>query len=586
MADFNYTGGAQTMELIPGIYKFEVYGSQGGGPSNSSYALGGYAYGNYTNDITQSATIVVGGQNGYNGGGADIFGSGVNAVASSNGVTITCYCGGGATDIRINGSKMIIAGGGGGAAASGSTCYYGGHGGGTSGNNGSAGSKATAGKGGTQSSGYSMGTGEWCYRGSGSDSSTGESRSYVSAGGGGGYWGGGRPSYAVLYNNGKGTSSVDTTLLAGGGGGSGWVSPLLATTSNQVGKRVGNGFARITAVKYFRYNVTINDNVLHFSTVKSDVTASNIKISVNGTEVEDIVPTEDEFDYIVPKDLCTLANNKITATVTMSNGTYTYERKYVSYGTYMPEDVDVATTEFYLNALKNYIITLKTELKSVLTANKINVVEGTKMTDMIGLIDSLTLSTVNAGVLNQSLSLQVQKNELNAQLNKHKDDMKNILSEREVEVGDSDTIETIIDKINKNLYSVQYIVSDNTFYQAKCGIHEMNVENFEAKEYEFTINQDITKYPVKSMKVEIIANHNLIDGDFKACFQHIRGEEVLATSEYLSKDNVRQILTIEPQEGDVIKVISCGFDEIDNPEFGEEKIVDYELLYKADITVK
>lgn len=151
--------------------------------------------------------------------------------------------GGGATDIRINGTvltnRIIVAGGGGGAASWSSTIYIGGAGGGLQGVNGTGnGSYGTA-YGGTQTAG-----GTSCVYGSTPNGSLGQG-AYSIGGSGGGAGGGG------YYGGGAGT-------LSGGGGGSGYIGSLSSAQTidgnttmpnpsggNQVGQ-TGNGYARIT----------------------------------------------------------------------------------------------------------------------------------------------------------------------------------------------------------------------------------------------------------------------------------------------------------------------------------------------------
>ena len=47
---YNYTGGVQTANITPGIYRLEVYGARGGYRSNTPiwHALGGYVQGTIT----------------------------------------------------------------------------------------------------------------------------------------------------------------------------------------------------------------------------------------------------------------------------------------------------------------------------------------------------------------------------------------------------------------------------------------------------------------------------------------------------------------------------------------------------------
>lgn len=93
--NYSYTGKEQVFEApYSGVYQFSLSGAQGGGDK-------GGRGGNVTVTINISKgtklSIYVGGNSGYNGGGA---GNEAN--------------GGGATDIRINGNRIAIAGGGGG----------------------------------------------------------------------------------------------------------------------------------------------------------------------------------------------------------------------------------------------------------------------------------------------------------------------------------------------------------------------------------------------------------------------------------------------------------------------------------------
>ena len=129
--NFDYTGNKQQTSLLPGKYKLEVWGAQGGSYSSYAGGRGGYAVGNITLNKNTTLHLCVGGTTsstsaGYNGGGSGI----------SNG-----RGGGGATDIRIDANndnnvtlyeRIIVAGGGGGAGVA----YQGGYGGGQIGGDG------------------------------------------------------------------------------------------------------------------------------------------------------------------------------------------------------------------------------------------------------------------------------------------------------------------------------------------------------------------------------------------------------------------------------------------------------------------
>lgn len=106
--EFEYTAKEQTFQVpYKGIYKIEAYGAQGGTASKDvSGGKGNYIVGTVQFDKDTNLAIYVGGQDGYNGGGA---GNTVQGV------------GGGATDIRYKGNKIndriLVAAGGGGSYA-------------------------------------------------------------------------------------------------------------------------------------------------------------------------------------------------------------------------------------------------------------------------------------------------------------------------------------------------------------------------------------------------------------------------------------------------------------------------------------
>ena len=114
---FEYTGSVQETTLMPGEYKLEVWGAQGGnGLTGASGGHGGYSAGILNITEETKLYIQVGGQGntytgsviagGYNGGGCAL--GAANHKAGS---------GGGATDIRIGEdslhARVIVAGGGG-----------------------------------------------------------------------------------------------------------------------------------------------------------------------------------------------------------------------------------------------------------------------------------------------------------------------------------------------------------------------------------------------------------------------------------------------------------------------------------------
>lgn len=248
---FGYTGAVQTTVLQPGIYKVELWGAQGGNLHCAVGGLGAYVTGNLTLTTAKTLNIYVGGQNGYNGGGAAGTGS-----LCENGVN-----GGGASDIRIGGTalanRVVVAGAGGGAGGAGSCHYNGGTGiiGAASGANGIAlftSSVAGAGDGGAAGGsgagkGGQGGCGDQRFGGDGVNATSGSlgiggdggatiPAQYLDScgpgsggGGGGGYYGGGGGGGGGGWWGGTGGA---------GGGGSSWGSTTITTVE---GQRSGNG---------------------------------------------------------------------------------------------------------------------------------------------------------------------------------------------------------------------------------------------------------------------------------------------------------------------------------------------------------
>ncbi len=265
---FNYTGGVQTYTAPEtGYFKLEAWGASGGGSSNqtigSHAGLGGYTSGEIYLTKGQTIQIIVGGQGklatalgtggGYNGGG--------NGGPSG-------YGGGGATDFRLSGSslnnRVMVAGGGGGSDNAGDVSGgiddgSGGAGGIIGGNAFKEGVEISSqevtaapaivsngggcGLGGTQSSGYSFGTGE--------------SVTYATdtGGAGGGYWGG----YVTNHNNG------------GAGGGSSYVGGVNSGDS-LTGVNYGNGKAKITQLSHVHSTATCPYEVTHMNSHVHDAT--------------------------------------------------------------------------------------------------------------------------------------------------------------------------------------------------------------------------------------------------------------------------------------------------------------------------
>lgn len=250
---FSFTGALQTFTVPAGVTSvtIETWGAQGNGGNGG---LGGYVKGDMAVSPGDVLNIYVGGQNGYNGGGA-----GYAAVLRN---------GGGASDVRVGGTaltdRVIVAGGGGGGGPTDVGIRVGGHGGGGTlganyagggggegyGGNGSAGGlnggagNTSCHSGGAGGGGFMSGGGASCNScytstcgqpgalGVGGASDTWENGICYSTyggtnGGGGGYYGGGG-------------SSVGNCGGGGGGGGSSYSGTLTSTTFTG-GVRSGNG---------------------------------------------------------------------------------------------------------------------------------------------------------------------------------------------------------------------------------------------------------------------------------------------------------------------------------------------------------
>ena len=245
---FEFINGVQTYNVPKtGNYKLEVWGAQGGsstrGGALSQGGKGGYASGIIYLNSGDVLYIHVGGKNGYNGGGS--IGNGTDTTAGN---------GGGATDIRVNGSELanrvIVAGGGGGGAGTHSSYpAIGGAAGGTSGVAGTcaSGSNCSSGGGGypgTQSYG---GSSTAC---SGSAGGLGYGGTYTGGGqdtgggGGGGYYGGGSGGYGCSGGGGSSyvSSSMSYTEIYSGS------ESFLSPTGEQETGHSENGYVKISLV--------------------------------------------------------------------------------------------------------------------------------------------------------------------------------------------------------------------------------------------------------------------------------------------------------------------------------------------------
>lgn len=222
--NFNFTGNQQEWTVpLSGKYKIESWGAQG----DSNGGKGGYVSGEIELNKGDKLTIQVGGQNGYNGGGS--------GSAS----------GGGASDVRLNGTdinKRILSAAGGGGGNGGTDGGNDTGKGGTSVGAG-AGSDGVNGGGGGRSYNYSYESGYW--NSVWVPPSTGCSwwqwdssvqdyvcKNYVSSDG--------------YYRNEWVSTGYSTNQGNPGKGGSNYLSTDLTNTSSKNGIRTGDGVVKIT----------------------------------------------------------------------------------------------------------------------------------------------------------------------------------------------------------------------------------------------------------------------------------------------------------------------------------------------------
>lgn len=235
--DFYYTGDIQTFTAPEnGTYTLEVWGAQGGSPSNDVHGgYGGYSVGDIYLNEGDTIYICVGGAGGnestdpaaYNGGGlANYEGSRGNGGGATHIATAT----GELSDLSSNQSAVIIVAGGGGGAG-----YYGygdsgdgGSGGGFVGGHGlfngspTGDGNSNTGSGGTQSAGGSTETYSGQSHGSfGQGASRDDGDLWGGSGGGGGWYGGGA-----------------STNNAGAGGGSGYINTSVLSDAAMYGYNV------------------------------------------------------------------------------------------------------------------------------------------------------------------------------------------------------------------------------------------------------------------------------------------------------------------------------------------------------------
>ena len=239
-----YTGSAQTLSVGSGARRFTLLGAAGGaGTVSTEGPAGGRSFGTYSG--SGAVYVYVGGRGGNycvnsyssitcaNTTTEGIVGWNGGALGGTNGGAYggIMGCGGGATDIRLNGTalsdRILIAGGGSGWSGNSTPL---GNGGGEQGNLGAR-TYGYSGLGGTQSAGGSGGSrpGYSGVNGSngslgagGAGGNCGESWCQGGGGGGGGYYGGG------------GGEAGDSSFNNGGnqgGGGSGFANTSVLTNT-------------------------------------------------------------------------------------------------------------------------------------------------------------------------------------------------------------------------------------------------------------------------------------------------------------------------------------------------------------------
>lgn len=229
--------------LSSGSYVIDAYGAQGANSSDNSYTggKGGFVSGKITFNGNTTLDVKLGGQGGFNGGGAST-GSG-------------SYSGGGATTVYLGSNRLISAAGGGGASVNGNG-EDGGTGDATGGNDGSNG-------GGGSGKNEDVSTGEDC------DCRGDDNCSYTAMGGPNGHQDWCYCSVEIGVNNsppsGYSCGSMDkygmktcekdfaascdrtyTTVSSGGNGGTSVVSSNFSASSKRSGVNTGNGKFTIT----------------------------------------------------------------------------------------------------------------------------------------------------------------------------------------------------------------------------------------------------------------------------------------------------------------------------------------------------
>mgnify|MGYP000926751280 CR=1 FL=1 len=238
--NYIYTGAVQTFRVPDGTTSISVdaYGASGTtGVTFSQTGKGGRVQANLT--VTPGATLNI-----YVGGARQYFGAPMSSGGWNGGGNGpgdyyggVGFPGGGATDIRIDGTdlsnRVIVAGGGGGPANVSGAGGAGGDGGGLVGQSGT----NRGGGGGSETKGGERASGDSDYLGGSGVLGQGGAGNANSGGGGGGYYGGGGGS----FNSGGGRS---------GGGGSSYTDLTLSSSViHTQGVQTGSGKLTITVTQ-------------------------------------------------------------------------------------------------------------------------------------------------------------------------------------------------------------------------------------------------------------------------------------------------------------------------------------------------
>ncbi len=272
------TSNTYKVMLSSGSYVIDAYGAQGANSSDNTYTggKGGFVSGKITFNGNTTLDVKLGGQGGFNGGGAST-GSG-------------SFNGGGSTTVYLGSNKLISAAGGGGASVNGNG-EDGGTGDATGGNNGSNGGGGS-GKNEDVSTGEDCdcngddncsytamggpkGTQDWCY----CSVEIGVNNSAPS-----GYSCGSADKYGMKTCEKDFAASCDrnyTTVSSGGKGGTSVVSSNFSASSKRSGVNIGNGKFTITCTNCSDSpktdsnscpSIVVTDSILNENKVLNNIT--------------------------------------------------------------------------------------------------------------------------------------------------------------------------------------------------------------------------------------------------------------------------------------------------------------------------